>query len=353
MNQKISEAEAGPADALKPSQRPGGGACEFPGCRPIHIPRSEIADYDGRYEYWEARTETAWEVNEPTSPYHELPSQRLARLSDRIAAVRGSPIETFGTSDLLVRDANGERMSILQADQILYLDPGRSQPLGHAVEIGQDDLPDVILEVDLTTDVRRGKLAIYESWGFPEVWVDVPDKRSLSTGRNRPSELTIYLLAGLRPSKEHGRNTAREMQPDCEPKPRSRKLVEGRYETAPASIAFPGWTAAEIHVALNERNCSAATIAALTRVGGVLGERLGTGPDDDPFLGAQRRESRAEGARKVFEVVQLLGARDIAITQSLMDARDVIAEAPLPNVQRAALACADADDLLRRIRALT
>ena len=313
----MSEAESRPADH----------ACEFPGCRPIHIPRSEIADYDGRYEYWEAATETAWEVNEPTSPYHELPSQRLARLSDRIAAIRGSPIETFGTSDLLVRDAKGERMSILQADQILYLDPGRSRPPGHAVEIGQDDLPDVILEVDLTTDVRRGKLALYESWGFPEVWVDVPDKRSLSTGKNRPSELTIYLL------------------------------VEGRYETASASIAFPGWTAGEIHVALNEMDCSAATLEALTRVGGVLGERLGTGPDDDPFLGAQRRESRAEGqlegARKVFEVVQLLGARDIAVTQALIDAREVIVEAPLPIVQRVALACADADDLLRRIKALT
>ena len=309
----MSEAESRPADH----------AYEFPGCRPIHIPRSEIADYDGRYEYWEAATETAWEVNEPTSPYHELPSQRLARLSDRIAAVRGSPIETFGTSDLLVRDAKGERHRILQADQILYLDPGRSRPPGHAVEIGQDDLPDVILEVDLTTDVRRGKLAIYESWGFPEVWVDVPDKRSLSTGKDRPSELTIYLL------------------------------VEGRYETASASIAFPGWTAAEIHVALNEMDCSAATLEALTRVGGVLGERLGTGPDDDPLLGAQRRESRAEGARKVFEVVQLLGARDIAVTQTLIDARDVIVEAPLPVVQRAALACADADDLLRRIKALT
>ena len=35
-------------------------------------------------------------------------------------------------------------------------------------------------------------------------------------------------LAGLRPSKEHGRNTAREMQPDCEPKPRSREQ-EKRY----------------------------------------------------------------------------------------------------------------------------
>ena len=318
----MSEAESLPADHPRP-QRADGGEYEFPGCRPIHIPRSEIADYDGRYEYWEARTETAWEVNEPTSPYHELPSQRLARLSDRIAAIRGSPIETFGTSDLLVRDAKGERMSILQADQILYLDPGRSRPPGHAVEIGQDDLPDVILEVDLTTDVRRGKLAIYESWGFPEVWVDVPDKRSLSTGKNRPSELTIYLL------------------------------VEGRYDTASASIAFPGWTAAEIHVALNEMDCSAATLEALTRVGGVLGARLGTGPDDDPFLGAQRRESRAEGARKVFEVVQLLGARDIALTQALIDAREVIVEAPLPVVQRAALACADADDFLRRIRALT
>ena len=28
--------------------------------------------------------------------------------------------------------------------------------------------PDVVLEVDHTTDVHRGKLALYESWGFPE-----------------------------------------------------------------------------------------------------------------------------------------------------------------------------------------
>lgn len=256
-----------------------------------------------------------------------MPSQRLARLSDRIAAIRGSPIETFGTSDLLVRDAGGERHSILQADQILYLDPGRSQPRGHAVEVGQDDLPDVILEVDLTTDVRRGKLAIYESWGFPEVWVDVPDERSPSTGKTRPSELTIYLLE------------------------------DGRYRTAPASVALPGWTAAEIHTAMNERDCSAETVAVLTRVGRVLGERLGTGPDDDPFLGVQRRESRAEGERagatKAFEVAQLLGARDIPISQALIDARALIVETPLPALQRAAIDCADGDDFLRRLKALT
>ena len=327
----MAEAETGLAEETPPPQRADDRAHEFPGCHPIRITRDEIADYDGRYEYWEARTETAWEVNEPTSPYHELPSQRLARLSDRIAAIRGSPIETFGTSDLLVRDARGERHSILQADQILYLDPGRSQPRGHAVEVGQDDLPDVILEVDLTTDVRRGKLAIYESWGFPEVWVDVPDERSPSTGRTRPSELTIYLLEN------------------------------GRYRTAPASVAFPGWTAAEIHRAMNERDCSAETVTVLTRVGRVLGERLGTGPDDDPFLGVQRRESRAEGeragqlegARKVFEVAQLLGARGLAISQPLIDARELIVETPLPVLQRTALACNDTDDFLRRLRALT
>ena len=89
--------------------------------------------------------------------------------------MRGSPIETFGTVDLLVRDEHGGRHRIVQADQILYLHPGCSRPLGHAVEVSHEELPDVILEVDLTTDVRRGKLGIYESWGFPEVWVEVPD----------------------------------------------------------------------------------------------------------------------------------------------------------------------------------
>ena len=73
----------------------------------------------------------------------------------------------------------------------------------------------------------------------------------------------------------------------------------GRTGRAAASRAFPGWTAGEIHAALNEQAFSAQTGAALERVGAVLGEREGTGPDDDPLLGAllgaQRRRSRAEG----------------------------------------------------------
>ena len=42
----MSEAESLPADH-PPPQRADGGTYEFPGCRPIRIPRSEIADYDG------------------------------------------------------------------------------------------------------------------------------------------------------------------------------------------------------------------------------------------------------------------------------------------------------------------
>ena len=88
-----------------------------------------------------------------------------------IAQTRGSPIDTFGAADLLVRDARGERQRIMQADQTVYLDPRATRPSGPAIEVGGDALPDVVLEVDNTTDVRRGKLALCESWGFPEVWV--------------------------------------------------------------------------------------------------------------------------------------------------------------------------------------
>ncbi|MCY4375653.1 MAG: hypothetical protein OXC31_17975, partial [Spirochaetaceae bacterium] len=69
--------------------------------------------------------------------------------------------------DLLIHNARGERQRIMQADQILFLRPAQTKPAGNAVEVGTDALPDVVLEVDNTTDVRRNKLLLYESWGFP------------------------------------------------------------------------------------------------------------------------------------------------------------------------------------------
>ena len=109
-------------------------ALEFPGCRPVRIPRDQIDVGDIRLEYWDADTEIAM-ICEPVSYYHERPASRLARLADRIAAARGAPIEAVGHTDLLVRNARGERQRIMQADQILFLRPAQTEPAGNAVEV--------------------------------------------------------------------------------------------------------------------------------------------------------------------------------------------------------------------------
>ncbi len=303
---------APPSGALADPGAPAGPP-EFPGCRAVRITRDAIADFEGRLEYWDAATETAWMVCEPTTVYHEGPGQRLAHLAALIAAGRGSPITTLGTSDLLVRDARGERQRIMQADQIVYVHPVETVPRGAAVEVGADHLPDVVLEVDYSTDVRRGKLGLYEAWGFPEVWVEVPDVASSSRSRRRPSGLTIH------------------------------RLGPGGYRPAAASAAFPGWTAAEIHAALNEARLSEETSAVLTRVGRALGDAEGTVPDDDPWLRGQRREATLEATLEA--ATQVLRARGISAPERL-PAR--LADASPSHLVDAALACRDGADFLAR-----
>ena len=253
----------------KPAQRdahPARPAPEFPGCRAVTITREDIADYEGRFEYWDAQTETAWTVCEPTSACHEHPSHLLAALVRTIAHVRGSPIECYGAMDLRLRDASGKPRKILQADQSVYLHPGRSRlPGQEGMVLGEHTVADVVLEVDHTTDVRRGKMWLYEEWGFPEVWVEVPEEKARSRPAGRRPGLTIHVLEG------------------------------GAYRESAVSVAFAGWTAEEIHTALSEKELSVGTSRALDRVGRALGEREGTGPDDMPWLRGHRREARAEG----------------------------------------------------------
>ncbi len=67
----------------------------------------------------------------------------------------------------------------MRADQSLYLHPQRANIVGpSAMAVGWNHYPDVVLEVDRTTDVRRNKLKVYAAWGFPEVWVEVPEDSS-------------------------------------------------------------------------------------------------------------------------------------------------------------------------------
>ena len=275
-------------------------AHKFPGCRPITIRRDQIDTWEGRLEFWDAETETAWMVREPTGAAHEQPSQRLAGLGQLIAAVRGSPIECFGTMDLLLRNERGERWRIMQADQSVHLRPGRDRlPDPTGMVVGEHDFPDVVVEVDHTTDIRRGKLRLYEEWGFPEVWVEVPDRRAPSRPSGLLPGLTIHLLD------------------------------ESRYRTATVSRAFPGWTADEIHIAMNEPELSAQTSEVLTRVGRALGEREGTGPDDMPWLRIQREQGRAVGRAQgrvgLLETLmrRILVSRGETGPVPRLDARDV------------------------------
>ncbi|MYA17750.1 MAG: hypothetical protein F4089_03965 [Gammaproteobacteria bacterium] len=306
-----------------PSAEDPGVAYGFPGCRPIRITREEITDYEGRFEYWDADTEIAWQVCEPTSVYHELPGQELARLTERIAAVRGEPIKSYGTGDLLVRDEKGEKHVIMQPDQILYLHPHKVRRLGHAIEVGHDELPDVVLEVDLTTDVRYRKMGLYEEWGFRELWVETPENRAPSRPNRRPG-VTIRVLG------PHG------------------------YEETRESRAFPTWTAEEIHAALNEDALSAATVAVLRRVGRALGEQGGTGTDDDPFMRVEREQSRRDGVEttRLEMLAEALAARDIQ-TRRLDEHAGLIVAVPVSALMRAALACRDEADFVRRIKDAT
>ena len=297
----------------------------FPGCKPIHLPREELETWDGRLEFWDGATETAW-VCEPNSPYHEKPGGALPGLVERIAQVRGSPITCYGSMDLMVRNELGRPWRILQADQSVYLHPGRARlPGAVAMEWGEHDFPDVVLEVDHTTNVYRGKLRLYEAWGFPEVWVEVPNYRAVSRPKRRRAGLTIHVLE------------------------------DGAYRESAESRAFPGWSAEEAHVSFNERVRSAETCAVLERVGAALGAGEGTGPDDDPMLRSLRGQSRAEGlaegerkgrADALAKMARrMLLSRGVEVSERFL-ADPVFAASSEDSVFEAALACTDEAEFL-------
>ena len=319
---------------LPDTGRPGRGSrrFEFPGCREVRLSRADVEQYEGHIEFWDARTGLAMVAEPPPALAHEIPAQRLAKLATLIAAARGSPIETFGATGLLQLAGDGEWRRIMQPDQIVYLDPGAHTPRGNEIRVGEDRLPDVVLEVDNTTDVRCGKLYIYESWGFPEVWVEVPDKPSRSRPKSLRPGLTIHMLE------------------------------RGRFVEAPESRAFPGWTAGEIHRAMNEPALSEETAAVLRRVGRRMGAAEGTGPDDDPFLEAERRESRAEGRSEGHAEVRaeilhgalqhIFAARGVSVSWTSRNVWPLEFErAPVERIMQAALECRNEDDFLKRISA--
>ena len=320
---------------------------DFVGCKAVPMSPAQYRRFEGRLEVWDAQLATAWMVREwPPTLIHESPSQRLAGLAERIAAVRGSPIAYCGALGLILADRRGDPRRVMRPDQALYIHPTRAELAGQgAILVGEQRLPDLVMEVDNTTDVRRGKLKLYESWGFPELWVEVPDQASPSRPSSLTPGLTIHLLEG------------------------------GSYRVSDVSRGFPGWPARDIHAALNEFALSERSLAHVERLGRMFGAQDGTGPDDDPMLRSLRGESRAEGRTegraegrieglaegriegraegrtegRARMVRELLRARGIALSEGFLADPSGLAELPESALAAAALACGSERDFLLRL----
>ena len=321
LHARTARGDGGTAGVPAQDAGPGGSlryeALRFPGCRRISLTRDQFEDYDDRIEYWDARTETAWVVADKYG-VHEGTSRRLPHLAERIASVRGTPIVSYGSVTLLVRDADGRPQRAMEADETLYLHPTRAATPEKSLIIGENDFPDVVLEVDHTTDVRPGKLLLYEAWGFPELWVIVPPA---GASPRRPAGVTIH------------------------------RLQDGRYRSMPTSGVFPGWTAGEIYDGMTEPTPTAATYRVLERIGRALGAQEGTGPADDPLSRVLLAEGRLEGrAQELAAAVRsLLQVRGLTVSQAFPERAQALAGAPRDTVMAAALACADEADFWRRL----
>ena len=234
------------------------------------------------------------------------------QIATRFEILRGSRIACFGSADLVRRDAAGRKRWLMQADEVLYLHPDRVRLRGPAIDVDADPLPDVVLEVDHTTDVRRRKLGIYMGSGFPEVWVLVPWEASV-----RAQGLTIHV--------RHGEE----------------------YREEGESGAFPGWRAEEIHLALTEAPLSEGAWRALERVALSMRAREGTEPEDDPLMRSQSEKARTKGRMEM--VVAALRSRGIEAALDGTEDRAFLGELSGDALMEAALSCTDAADFRRRV----
>ena len=204
----------------------------------------------------------------------------------------------------------------MQADEVLYLRAERSRLYGPAINVDQDQLPDVVLEVDHTTDMRRRKLGIYKECGFPETWVPVPWEVAV----HRPG-LTVHVR------REDG------------------------YREEAESRAFPGWKAEESYRALTEDPLSEEAWRSLERVALAMGAREGTRPEDDPLMRSVSRRTRTrEGIEAVTATIRARGAE---VSGDLMQDCGLLADHPIEALMAAALTATDEVDFRRRIREVT
>ena len=293
-----------------------GAEAGFPGCEAVSMNAEQFERCDRHVEYWDAQDGVAWMVRD-VSIEHERPLSRLAVLVHRIAEKRGAPMLCCGTTSLYDRDSVGNAR-VMEADQAVYLDGVGAQAIRSPILIREGQGPDIVLEVDHTTDSRRHKLGIYEEWCVPEVWIEVPDAPARGRPKSRRSGLAIYVF-------------------DEKTK---------HYREAAASEALPGWTAAEIHLALNEGIVSESTLKAVARVGQTMREQEGNEPLSPNAFATRVAAERTE------MVYAILARRGISFVPDFLADDSSLAALDVDRIVEAALACDSAADFLVYLAAL-
>ena len=122
------------------------------------------------------------------------PLEMLGRLVERIALVRGSATVCRSQAGIWRTFEDG-LMRRVQLDRIVVLDPRAWDHAGPPrLAVREDPNPDVVVEVDCTTELRGYRHELYEDWGFPEVWLEVPNAFAPSQPAVLRPGLGIYLL---------------------------------------------------------------------------------------------------------------------------------------------------------------
>ena len=305
-------------------------ALEFIGCTSCRMTLAEYEalDDDERVEMFDVEAGRVWRMADGPDAPHEKPLARFAEFMTQVAMVRGSPILLGRAAGLHLLDADRRQVRAMHPDEMVFLDPEREERIGSSYAWGADqEHPDMVLEVDDTTDVRRNKLLAYADWGFPEVWVEVPEAYTQGRRRRRPPGLTIYVLES------------------------------GAYRESAESRAFPGLRAEEMHRVLNEPAESPETVALAVRAGRALGDPEGTGPEDNPLLREQRAEARAaeRATANAATARELLRRRGFPVSTAFPDdlpAADhmTLAQASPVALAAAAVSATSVADFLHRLR---
>ena len=177
-------------------------ALGFAGCDAIRMTLAayEALGDDDKVEFFDSAAGLAWRVQEPvafaarrtgTAAGGGFGTHRHdARVADPVLSARAG-------CGCWMRKTGQVRA--IHPDEMVFLHPESGDTRnGSFLTVGEDAYPDVVLEVDNTRDTRRDKLALYEEWGFPELWVEVPNAWSPSRPRGLRPELRIYLPEGER-----------------------------------------------------------------------------------------------------------------------------------------------------------